>query len=429
MIERTAVAVVGAGITGLALGYHLRSFGISHVVLEASDRVGGVIRSARIGDHLLDWGPQRLRLTAGVQDILTGLDLSHEVVSAPSDLPLYVYRSGKLRRVPFSAPAFLLSDIAPFRARLRILLEPLTPGARPEETVADYFTRKLGRDLYENLAGPLYGGLYASDPADMTVELSLGHALREFRVGRSLVLAFLRRGGRASPPPIGGFREGMETLPRALHAADDANVRLDAPVMDLRREAGRWAVDWAGGTILAAAVVLTTPAVATERLLRRECPAAADRIARLRYNPLAIVHLHANTSLRALGFQVSLHERLATRGVTFNDSIFDREGVYTAYLGGAKAPEVVQWSDGEIGAVAVREFHSITGAEARVISVARESMPAWDSSWGAIRDLQLPAGIHVAANWLSRPGIVGRLSQAKQLADRWRREGAGEAAA
>lgn len=425
MIERTAVAVIGAGITGLTLGFHLRTLGISHVVLEASDRVGGVIRSARVGDHLLDWGPQRLRLTPGVREILTALQLTEEVVTAPSDLPLYVYSSGKLRRVPFSAPAFLLSDIAPLGARLRLLLEPFTAGARPGETVAEYFIRKLGSELYENLAGPLYGGLYASDPADMTVALSLGHALREFRVGRSLVLAFLRRGGRASPPPVAGFREGMETLPRALYEANRANVRLSAPAIDLRREAGRWAVDWAGGTLLADAVAMTTPASVTERLLRRESPAVANRIAALRYNPLAIVHLHAHTSLRALGFQVSLRERLATRGVTFNASIFGRKGVYTAYLGGAKAPEVIGWSDAEIGAVAVREFRSITGADAEVISVAREWMPAWDSSWSSIQDLQLPGGIHVAANWLSRPGIVGRLAQAKELAERWRREGTG----
>ncbi len=423
MIERTAVVVIGAGITGLALGYHLRGKGISHVVLEASDRPGGVVRSARIGGHLLDWGPQRLRLTPSIDQLLRDLGLAGEVVTAPSHLPLLVYRDGRLRRVPFSAPAFLFSDIAPVGARLRALLEPFTAGARPGETVASYFTRKLGRDLYENLAGPLYGGLYASDPADMIVDLSLGHVLRELRVGRSLVLSFLRRGGRAKPPPIGGFREGMETLPRALHAANAENVRLDSPAFDLRREGGRWAVDWANGTILADAVVLTAPSAASARLLSRECAEAANRIGRLHYNPLAIVHLHGSAPRPALGFQVSLHERLATRGVTFNDSIFGREGVYTAYLGGAKAPEVVQWSDEEIGAVAVREFQTVTGLEARIVSVAREAMPAWDATWAAIQGLQLPDGLHIAANWQSRPGIIGRLTQAKGLAEMWSREG------
>ena len=53
--------------------------------------------------------------------------------------------------------------------------EPFTRAPDPDETVARLFTRKLGRQAYERLIGPLYGGLYASDPADMIVGLSVGH--------------------------------------------------------------------------------------------------------------------------------------------------------------------------------------------------------------------------------------------------------------
>src|SRR6185436_15518077 len=105
--------------------------------------------------------------------------LAQEVVTAPPGLDLFVYRRGRLRRVPFSAGAFLRSDIVGPAAKLRAALEPLTAGARSEESVAAYFTRKVGRELYETLIGPLYGGLYGSDPQDMVVGLSLGHVLQE----------------------------------------------------------------------------------------------------------------------------------------------------------------------------------------------------------------------------------------------------------
>ena len=66
--------------------------------------------------------------------------------------------------------------------------------------------------------------------------------------------------------------------------------------------------------------------------------------------------------------------------MTFNDSLFGRSGVYTAYLGGAKRPEVVEWSDERLGAAAVAEFRAVTGYDARPLAVARERMPAWDLS-------------------------------------------------
>jgi protoporphyrinogen/coproporphyrinogen III oxidase len=143
---------------------------------------------------------------------------------------------------------------------------------------------------------------------------------------------------------------------------------------------------------------------------------ASRRIAELRYNPLAVVHLRADTGLRGLGYQVSLAETLRTRGVTFNDSLFGRTGVHTAYLGGARYPAVVQRSDADVAEIAVREFRVVTGRDADALAVSREWMPAWDRSWRAVEGLSLPRGLHLAANWESRPGIPGRLAQAERLA-------------
>jgi oxygen-dependent protoporphyrinogen oxidase len=393
---------------------------VAFTVVESLDRPGGVIRSARVDGHLLDWGPQRARLVGDLLALIETLGLEDQIVTAPPGLPLYVYHGGKLRLVPFSPGAFLRSDILGPLEKLRLMLEPLSAGADEDETVERYFTRKLGRSTYEHLVGPLYGGLYASDPADMVVGLSLGHVLRQFGVGRSLLLELLQRGGRISPPPAANFQDGMQTLPRALADSLGPAVRLSTPVRGLRRNVaggGSWTLELDGTDLAAEHVVLTTPAAVTAGLLGSVAPDASARIGSLRYNPLAVVHLLADTELTGLGFQVSLAESLHTRGVTFNDSMFARRGVYTAYLGGARHPEVVDQPDDVIGRLAVEEFGRCTGYEARALSVERERMPAWDRTWSALEELSLPEGVHVAANWRSRPGLPGRLAEARRLAD------------
>ena len=57
------VAIVGAGIAGLAVADLLRARGLSVVVLEARRRVGGRILSARIGEHTVDLGAGRFAAT------------------------------------------------------------------------------------------------------------------------------------------------------------------------------------------------------------------------------------------------------------------------------------------------------------------------------------------------------------------------------
>ena len=418
------IAIVGGGITGLALARELTLRDQECVVLEAQPEPGGVIRSARVAGHLLDWGPQRARLTVRLAALVEELGIQDKLVVAPRGLELFVYHRGKLRPVPFSIGRFVGSDIVSWRGKARAAIEPLTARARDDERVAELFIRKFGHELYENLLGPLYGGLYASDPRDMVVGLSLGHVLREFGVGRSLVLTLMRRGGRLRPPPACSFTDGMQTLPRALADSLGERVRLGCPVRAIQAEGGGWQVQLDEGIVQAEHVVVTTPAPATAELLRNAAPEAADRIASLGYNPLAVVHLRAQTSLRGMGFQVSLGEGLALKGVTFNDSLFGstggdsaREDLYTAYLGGATHAEVVQRDNEALGALASNEFRRCTGFEAQPVSVVHESMPAWDRSWTALTGMRLPPGLHVAANWETRPGLPGRFARARALAE------------
>lgn len=412
------IAIIGAGITGLALGHELARRGVPFVVLEARDRVGGVMHSSVVDGHRLEWGPQRTRLTEPMSALVRELGLEEEVETAPP-LPLFVYAAGRLRTVPFSARAWLTGDLLSPAGKARVLLEPLTAGPRDQESVAAYFIRKLGREAYERLAGPLYGGLYASDPADMVMGLSLGHVLREFGAGRSLALSLLRRGGSITPPAACSFRDGLATLPRALHHQHAEHVRLSTAVEGLEPSAAGYRLQTHGGSVEARAVVITTPAPTASRLLRGVSREASDRAASLHYNPLAVVHLYAPAGVPAgLGYQVAFGEPLRTRGVTFNSSLFHRPGVYTAYLGGAKHPEVVELDDVAIGRIAVEEFQQVVGVRPTVVAVARERMPAWDRSWTALQGLELPPGLHIAANWQSRPGIPGRLAQARSLAEK-----------
>ena len=150
----TRVGVVGAGITGLALTHHLAERGVDAVTFEATDRPGGVIRTGHVDGAVLEWGPQRLRLTDPVRDLVDAAGIAGEVIRADPDLPMYVHANGDLGEVPLSVRAFLRTDLLSIRGKLRVLAEPLTAPGRPEETAAVLF--KIGRaSCRERVSSPV----------------------------------------------------------------------------------------------------------------------------------------------------------------------------------------------------------------------------------------------------------------------------------
>lgn len=420
------VAVVGAGVTGLATVRRLRERGVDVRAFERSDEPGGVIRSRTRDGRTLDLGPQRLRATPQITGLIEEMGLEDEVVRGDAGLPLGVLSEGRVRLAPLSPLAFVSTDLLSLRGKLRFLAEPLTGGAREDDTVAEFLERSFGEEAARRFLGPLYAGIYGSDPDAMPLRFSLGRLLETRGVGRSVLLWAARRwlGGAEVPPPL-TFRDGLQRLPAAMYDDVADAVELGTPVTAVRRGEDGPVVEIGGdgGDVGADRVVVTTAADDAAELLRGDAGDCADALDALRYNPLAVVHLDASVEGpvggrdRWMGYQVALDEGTATRGVTWNDAIFGRDGVHTCYLGGASAPDVVREADDEVAATAVEEFEAVTGGDAEPLNVHRTRMPAFDESWTAIEAMEPPEGVRIAGNYTGRAGIPGRLRQGRRIAD------------
>lgn len=410
------VGVVGAGVTGLALTRYLRERDVDVATFEATSEPGGVVESRRVDGRVLEYGPQRFRLTDELEALVDGLGLDDELVVA-DESPLYVYADGRLRRVPRSLSAFLRTDLLSWRGKARLLAEPLTAAGRPDESAATLFTRKFGAETYRNLVEPLFGGTFGSDPARMPAEHSLSGVLAlEAREGSLLRAAVKRLRSGETPPPV-SFRDGLATLPNALADAHRECLEFDAPVDALREADGGYELVVGDRREAVDAVVVTAPAPDAAALLEPVVPEAAA-LRELTYNPLALVHLRADVERDGFGYQVRRDEPLRTLGVSWNASLFDREGVFTCFLGGMTDPGLVDSPPAEIGAIARSEFETVMDASASVLDVTRypRAFPAYDETWDRLDAFSLPDGLHLATNYTGRMGIPSRVREAERLA-------------
>lgn len=413
--------MIGAGITGLSLTKALAERDIDVVTFEAASEPGGVIRSNRVNNRILEFGPQRLRLTPAVSNLIEDVDLINSLRTGQDDLPLYLYVDGELHRVPKSIGQFLRTDLLSWSAKARLLSEPLRNPIDPNETAAETFIRKFGPETYHRLIEPLFGGMYGSDPARMPSGYALEPLSRLESAHGSLVRAALARLRSGETPPVASFDGGLQELPDALYEQHDPYVHLDAPVSAIRTEPGvtGYRLDIGDRSMGVDQVVMTTPASVTARLLEPLQNIQVEPLAQLTYNSLAVVHLISDLSMDGFGYQVSRSAPLSTLGVTWNASLFGRDGVYTAFLGGMWEPELLERPREEIGAVARKEFERVTGASATVerVTVLEDIIPAYDESWRGLSALSIPPGITLAGNYMGRAGISARVRTANSTAE------------
>jgi oxygen-dependent protoporphyrinogen oxidase len=301
---RRRVVVVGAGIAGLATAWYLDQRGVDVVVLEASDRVGGKVRTSELEGVALDVGPDTFlgRMPWAV-DLCRELGLGDQLVApATSRAWLWSRRvllplpAGLALGVPLEPLALARSGVVSpaglARAALDVVLPQIKPRADP--SVADVIGGRLGQEVLDRLVDPLIGGINAGRSDRLSMAAVAPDLFAAHRRHRSLILG-LRAERKKSPPSDAplflGLRGGMERLTSTLAAKLD--VSLSAPVdAVVRSEDGRLAVAVRDGEPLEADhVVLAVPASAAAPMLRGAAAKAADALAQTRYASVAVATL------------------------------------------------------------------------------------------------------------------------------------------
>jgi phytoene dehydrogenase-like protein len=229
------VVVVGAGLAGLSCALELAAAGVRSLVLEASDAVGGRVRTDEVDGFLLD---------RGFQVLLTAYPEARRLLDYPAlDLrPFYpgaVIRSGgRFRRLadpwrrPLAGIGGVLSGamspadafrIARLRARVRSgSLEERR--RRPERRTLDRLAAEgFSPAIVDRFFRPFFGGVFL-DPDLATSDRQLEFVFRMFAEGEIAVPA---RGMAEVPRQLAGrLPAGSLRLGARVEAIDGSSVRL-----------------------------------------------------------------------------------------------------------------------------------------------------------------------------------------------------------
>ena len=259
------VLIVGAGLAGLACARRLHNRGLTVQVLEASDRVGGRVRTETIDGFRLDRGFQVL-LTA-YPELRRELNYDALDLHAFTSGALVRYNGGFYRvadpfRHPLDAPATLVGPIGTLADKGRVarawydLTETSISElmARDEHTTLEVLRTRWGfSDVMVNrFFRPFLGGIFL----DRT--LSASSRMFEF------VFKMFAEGQTVLPAG------GIDQIPKQMRARlPDEAVRLNAPVESIDEQT---VTVQSGETLSAPHIVVATDAPAADRLVGNVSP-------------------------------------------------------------------------------------------------------------------------------------------------------------
>jgi hypothetical protein len=180
------VLIIGAGLAGLSCARTLESMGISYLLLEASDTVGGRVRTDQVSGFLLDRGFQVFSAAypeaKGMLDY-PALKLHHFSPGAMIRFGGKWYPMLDPFRHPFSAFQTLLNPIGTFSDKFRVAkfrhraLSGLLQDVfnRPETSTLEYLKNSgFSASMIERFFRPFLGGVFL-DP-----ELKTSSRMAEF---------------------------------------------------------------------------------------------------------------------------------------------------------------------------------------------------------------------------------------------------------
>src|ERR1019366_1243598 len=162
------VAVIGGGHAGLAAAAQLRRIGVTPIVFERSEDVGGVVHAEQREGWVIDTGPcLAAEPDVAVRALLDAAGMDQCTVRAsPAGATRRIVLDGAPGPLPRTTSHFAASPLLSLAGRLRLLKERFVPAQRDasDESVDSFARRRFGDEMADRLFDPLLASTCAGDP-------------------------------------------------------------------------------------------------------------------------------------------------------------------------------------------------------------------------------------------------------------------------
>lgn len=414
-LKRRKIVIVGGGITGLTTAYYLQQKSMTYnipleiVLIESSLRLGGKIHTVRKNGYIIERGPESFFDTRNsVHSLARDLKIEHKIIQNNNGRT-FIAIGNKLHQIPSNlllggSPkilSMLTSNFLSLSGKIRAAGDLLLPKLPHEadEPISDFFRRRFGKELVENLVEPVLAGTYAGDVDHVSMQ-SMFPQFYQLEKDYGSLLIGMKKTGRGiyalfdAPGEIHyeSFDGGLETMVESLEAAlTNVTILKGLKVDTIENSADSTQQLFLndGTSIQADQVVVTTPFNVAKKIFRDS--ETLQSMETMNYATIATVTLAFDKEVMqkyndAINFFVSRNSDFAITTCTWSDRKFDHvapEGheLLRVYIGRVGDESIVELSDSEIEKIVLQDLKKAIGLNERpslmVVARWKEAMPQY----------------------------------------------------
>ncbi len=434
------ILVIGGGISGLSVLHHLKKkyqhqSDVEIRLLEKNAYLGGTALTEKHAHCLFEKGPNGfLDSNPSTLELAKELGLEGELIwSNPAAKIRYISIDDKLHRLPNGPKEFAAFPFLSIRDKFRILMEPfLKPGTNPDETVAQFGTRRLGRKFVQYFLNPMVAGIFGGDAEYIHLKEAFPRIYALEQTHGSLIRAMLHlRKVKKKEDVVGqpkgslvSFRHGMSQLSETIGKKYYDCVELGVDVGEIFCTNEGYVVKTNKGEYGADELFICTPAFTSAKMLAKENPALAKLLEEIEYASIAIVGLVYERSKlseipKGFGYLNPSSEHKNVLGVLWPGNIFagrsaDSHFLFHIMLGGSRNPNIATKSTSELIEMSKAELKNIFGIDIlpseAYVKIWPKAIPQYTVEYARIKklilhEMQKMKSVSFVANYLNGIGV------------------------
>ncbi len=428
------IGIIGAGISGLTLGWYLKKKNIPFKILEASDQAGGYIQTLSKDGYLIEKGPNSILLEERHLQFLHDLGLKNELMQAKEvSKERYIFKKGKYRKLPSSPPSILFNSFLSWKSKYSIFKELRNKQKTTDnETVKSFFLRRFGAEVVDYSVDPFVAGIYAGDIDQLLIKYTFPKLVELESEFGSIVKGLIKNKSSTSRKKSFSFKKGLSSLIEAL--SSQLEVNYSSKVDHVNKSEKGWELVSSNNTKECfEKLVLTIPAYKAAPLFKEFDKEFSESINNIYYPPMVVVHLAFKK--KDVGFHLNgfggLHphkEGLFTSGCIWSSSVFSNrcpedEVLLTTFIGGTKSAKKALLSDADIIKKTVAELkkvYKISGNPTFTHLFRWEkAIPQYDINLAKVEPFikkMESQNLYINANWWNGVSLVNCIDKSMRLA-------------
>lgn len=369
------IAIVGAGISGLSLAWHLHQKNIPYQIFESSGEIGGYLKTVQMGKnkaYLFERGANSLLMDNEILDFIKKTGFENELIYANKvSKSRFIVRDKKPKKLPSSPQGLLFGSFFSTQTKAKIFKELYYKKEEldPKITVGEFLENHFGKEVVDYAVSPFVTGIYAADAYQLLLKYTFPILTEYAQAHGSILKGFIKNKSGDRKQSV-SFKNGMQSF--AKNISKNLNVQYNHRVISIQnsnfteRKNRRWLLEIEHNNLGEIKIeslefdkvfLTTSPSISAD-LLEPHFEKLAHTIRDIHYPTMCLIHSvfkkeDVDFDLNGFGALHPKVEGLFSAGTIWSSSVFEGrapedEVLFTGFVGGRQWQENAELPKQEI---------------------------------------------------------------------------------